>query len=165
MWNQACPDQKRHTLLWVTTATLNCLSSASTDMAPLSSCPSKLSKSLLNAIFLSSCRNKTFDWLYICILCFIATSLFLIVKKTAANVFSLNEAVAASTSSLWLFSKCLALYAWDTGTKLSVVAWTVHFGLLVWNSLWCGGVALALTCGEAGCKGQIVANDFCLWVK
>lgn len=39
VWNQAWPDQRRHTLLWVTTATLNCLSSRPTGMAPL---PSKL---------------------------------------------------------------------------------------------------------------------------
>lgn len=54
MWNQACHDQKRHSLLWVTTATLNCLSSGPPDMAPLPRCLAELRDSLLSGILFAS---------------------------------------------------------------------------------------------------------------
>lgn len=62
------------------------------------------------------------------------------------------QAVAASTDMF-----CLRVF-WVCRTKLKVLAMMLCFGPSVWNSLWCSGITLALTCGEAGCKGQAQSN-------
>lgn len=54
LWNQACPDQKRDTLLWITTAALNCRFSGPTGMAPLPVSLPEPTNSLLTGILFTS---------------------------------------------------------------------------------------------------------------
>lgn len=108
----------------------------------------------LHPFFLQRCKNKTFilsDWylfILIYVFLFYCFSLFLIVRQArfVANVILLSkvEAVAASTST---FSKpVFGCVCQRHRTKLKVVAMSLCFGPLLWNFLWCGGIALALTC-------------------
>lgn len=168
MWNQACPDQKRHTVLWVTTATLNYLWSGPTDMAPLPSGLPKQTSDRPCGIVFASIYIHSYDFSLLCsalFSCFPFTFFvllpFSVLDYEARNVCGKCRSFLWSLPSITLKIVPFALVClcvWMNVLKLTVVSKTLCLGPLLWNSLWCACVALTLTCSEAGCKSQPLSN-------